>query len=313
MGLTEYIQQIGAYAGFAAVIGLAVLAALYFSTSRDLRRLRDEGVKGGGPPLPPPPGQAAQRLQSQGPPPRPVPVPPAGAKPAAASQATVVQAPTAPGARTPAGGAAPPPATAGRPGTAGTPPPPPPPRTGPGRPPRQPAGAPPRGRPVPKRPWYQEIEPRFLVLIVAGVLVVGGGIIALVSIGGGEEGGEPFRVVSEDGSTLPADGGTGGEKGTQVDPGSITVAVLNGTAVPGLAARVGDTVEAAGFKKGEIDNAPSQAANESQVLYVPGNEAAAEEVAKELDITQVGEVDAEAQSQAGDAQVVVVVGPDQAP
>jgi hypothetical protein len=151
------------------------------------------------------------------------------------------------------------------------------------------------------------------VLIVAGVLVVGGGIIALVSIGGGEEGGEPFRVVSEDGSTLPADGGTGGEKGTQVDPGSITVAVLNGTAVPGLAARVGDTVEAAGFKKGEIDNAPSQAANESQVLYVPGNEAAAEEVAKELDITQVGEVDAEAQSQAGDAQVVVVVGPDQAP
>ncbi|MBA3421708.1 MAG: hypothetical protein H0U12_07420, partial [Thermoleophilaceae bacterium] len=37
----EVIQQIGAFAGFAAVIGLAVLSALYFSQARDLRRLRE--------------------------------------------------------------------------------------------------------------------------------------------------------------------------------------------------------------------------------------------------------------------------------
>jgi len=35
------VQEIGAYAGFAAVIGLAVLSALYFSQARDVRRLRE--------------------------------------------------------------------------------------------------------------------------------------------------------------------------------------------------------------------------------------------------------------------------------
>ena len=37
----EIIQEIGAYAGFAAVVGLAVLSALYFSQARDVRRLRE--------------------------------------------------------------------------------------------------------------------------------------------------------------------------------------------------------------------------------------------------------------------------------
>src|ERR1700750_2128751 len=35
------VQEIGSYAGFAAVVGLAVLSALYFSQARDVRRLRD--------------------------------------------------------------------------------------------------------------------------------------------------------------------------------------------------------------------------------------------------------------------------------
>src|SRR5215813_10529615 len=34
------VQEIGAYAGFAAVIGLAVLSALYFSQARDVKSLR---------------------------------------------------------------------------------------------------------------------------------------------------------------------------------------------------------------------------------------------------------------------------------
>jgi hypothetical protein len=146
------------------------------------------------------------------------------------------------------------------------------------------------------------------------VLVVGGGIIALLSLGGSKPEGEPFAIVSDDGT--PAEIGTdaGGKSAeVAVNPADVTVAVLNGTAVPGLAASIGDTVEAAGFKLGNIDNAPEQAANESAVLYVPGNDAAAEEVAKELDISQVGEIDPETQAQAGNAQVVVVVGPDQAP
>ena len=35
------IQQIGSYAGLAAIPGLAVLSALYFSQARDVRRLRE--------------------------------------------------------------------------------------------------------------------------------------------------------------------------------------------------------------------------------------------------------------------------------
>ncbi|HEX8075365.1 MAG TPA: hypothetical protein VF545_10335, partial [Thermoleophilaceae bacterium] len=37
----DLIQKIGSYAGFAAVVGLAVLAALYFSQARDVKRLRE--------------------------------------------------------------------------------------------------------------------------------------------------------------------------------------------------------------------------------------------------------------------------------
>jgi len=37
----DVIQQIGSYAGFAAVLGVAVLAGLYFSQARDVKRLRE--------------------------------------------------------------------------------------------------------------------------------------------------------------------------------------------------------------------------------------------------------------------------------
>src|SRR3954471_16292951 len=41
--IPHVVEQIGSIAGFAAVIGLAVLSALYFSQARDLRRLREWG------------------------------------------------------------------------------------------------------------------------------------------------------------------------------------------------------------------------------------------------------------------------------
>jgi hypothetical protein len=39
--LPEIVQEIGAAAGLAAVVGLAVLAVLYFSQARDVKRLRE--------------------------------------------------------------------------------------------------------------------------------------------------------------------------------------------------------------------------------------------------------------------------------
>src|SRR3954471_16657153 len=39
--LPHVVEQAGSIAGFASVIGLAILSALYFSQARDLRRLRE--------------------------------------------------------------------------------------------------------------------------------------------------------------------------------------------------------------------------------------------------------------------------------
>src|SRR4051812_30606004 len=39
--IPHVVEQAGALAGFASVLGLAILSALYFSQARDLRRLRE--------------------------------------------------------------------------------------------------------------------------------------------------------------------------------------------------------------------------------------------------------------------------------
>ncbi|MGH2801805.1 MAG: hypothetical protein ACRDL4_02005, partial [Thermoleophilaceae bacterium] len=53
--MPEIIQDIGAYAGLASVVGLAVLSALYFSQARDVKRLREWA------------GRAPERAEQQGP------------------------------------------------------------------------------------------------------------------------------------------------------------------------------------------------------------------------------------------------------
>ncbi|MET0810438.1 MAG: hypothetical protein ABWY65_04910, partial [Thermoleophilaceae bacterium] len=39
--MPEIVQEIGSYAGIASVVGVALLAALYFSQARDVKRLRE--------------------------------------------------------------------------------------------------------------------------------------------------------------------------------------------------------------------------------------------------------------------------------
>jgi hypothetical protein len=60
----ELIEQIGSYAGLAAIVGLAVLSALYFSQARDVRRLR-EVHEGRAPSAATPQLRAAQRAATQ--------------------------------------------------------------------------------------------------------------------------------------------------------------------------------------------------------------------------------------------------------
>jgi hypothetical protein len=93
LSLQSEINKIGAYAGFAAIIGLALLVLLYFAQARELRRLSDwveqEGDRARGVPVP-----SAS--------PRPTVIPQAGVVPPAASAVTTA----VPGVRRVAVGAA---------------------------------------------------------------------------------------------------------------------------------------------------------------------------------------------------------------
>jgi hypothetical protein len=95
-----------------------------------------------------------------------------------------------------------------------------------------------------------------------------------------------------------------------VDPSKVTVSVLNGTTVGGLAAELGDKLEGQGYQLGNVTNNTDQQRAESVVLFAPGAEAEAKDVSKRLRINQREPIDPDSQTRAGDATVVVVAGAD---
>lgn len=138
-------------------------------------------------------------------------------------------------------------------------------------------------------------QPRVLVAL---------GIVALLLAGAG-------IFVSQQ---LLSDKGDGGAaKVGAVDPADVTVAVLNGTSVNGLAGNVGSDLESAGYELGAITSAEPGLAR-TTVLYADGQKPAAQKVAKELglDPSKVEPVDREARELAGQADVVVIAGEDRA-
>jgi hypothetical protein len=163
------------------------------------------------------------------------------------------------------------------------------------------------------QPWYSRIGGRYVAVILVGLLVVGGGaaygISQLTSDDGG--GDSPGNAQANSG-----DGGSGKpdkSKGSAVKPGSVTVAVLNGTTVPGLAATLSDQVAAAGFKVGTITNFYDQQLAESVVQYAPGHQAEARAVSRRVGIAQREPVNPSSRALAGDATVIVIAGADKAP
>ena len=144
------------------------------------------------------------------------------------------------------------------------------------------------------------------------MLIVGGGAaFGVVELTSDDEGGGSAGERALGG----ASGGGGSEGGQQpatpVNPGDVTVSVLNGTTIPGLAASIGDRVEANGFVLGNVDNSADQGArNESVVLFTPGAEREAVAVGRRLGIAQREPIDAESRAIAGDASVVVITGTD---
>jgi hypothetical protein len=374
------IQEIGSYAGFAAVVGLAVLSALYFSQARDVKRLRDwagraperasEAEAGGRPQT------VAARATEQR---RPAAAPAAGAstpqakptaapgvgaasaagkapaaanaagaapaaavaaaKPAQAAAPATAKPATAQGAAAPATASPAKPAAAqGAAAAAG-------PRTAPAAkpataaggnssggakvlPPRPSAQASPRAThslprkgggqtavmTAPLGPERRWMSPRNLALIVAALLLVGTGgalgVIALTSnktkstSNGGAASAPTVRA------SRPAKHHRKKSQSLGVNPAGITVAVLNGTNVSGLAASTGQKIRTAGFQLGNVTNASQQQRAESVVMYTAGQSKAARAVGRKLGISQIEPVDAQTAALAGSATVVVVVGVD---
>jgi hypothetical protein len=174
--------------------------------------------------------------------------------------------------------------------------------------------------PPPREPWYRRLlaSPRYLVLVVAGILIFGGaaafGVAQLSSddATGGNGGGSP--ASSDGGSSGDAQQSGGGDEKQKpsIAPGDVTVAVLNGTTVPGLAKEVSDSVAAKGFKVGTVANTADQEQQraESVVLYSPGHRDEAKAVSRRLGIPQRQPIDPGSQQLAGDATVVVIAGAD---
>jgi hypothetical protein len=247
----ELVERVGSYVGLAAFLGLAILALLYFSQARDVRRLRDWA------------GRAPERT-------------------ADIERATEV-APTTPAAQHSL------PAT-----------------------PFSETAAPRQRKPLRERIRNVHIPyARYIAMATAGVLILGGaayGAIQLTGDDGGTstpEGSDQRNAIGGDGERRDRD-----RRAVNVDPAQVTVAVLNGTSVQGLAATVGEEVRSNGFTLGTIGNAARIDQTTSQVLYRRGESRAARAVANRLGIDRIGPVDSVNQEIAGSFDAVVLVGAD---
>jgi hypothetical protein len=90
----------------------------------------------------------------------------------------------------------------------------------------------------------------------------------------------------------------------------VTVAVLNGTTVNGLASNIGTKLEQQGFQVGNEDNSNQGQVNESVVLFRPGKSREAALVRRRLKLTQIEPADQQSLAQSGGADVIVVLGSD---
>jgi len=93
------------------------------------------------------------------------------------------------------------------------------------------------------------------------------------------------------------------------DPTGIEVAVLNTTSAGGLGGQVSRQIERAGYLSGEVDTLVRDA-DQTVVMYEPGQRRAAMRVAKELGDVAVQKLDRQAEEAAPTANVVVILGED---
>jgi hypothetical protein len=178
--------------------------------------------------------------------------------------------------------------------------------------------------PAGARRWpEEEDEPRrsplrtTLGIVAAIVVVLVVGLVAATQFFGGDD--EPQSTGNTIAQPAESGGGSGGGGGTStaaVRPADVTVAVLNGTTVPGLARGVANRIQTKGFKIGNVTNASDQSRSATIVEYDQGSRSQALAVARLIGVgaDAVEPMGAGTRVIAGqDAPVVVTVGADQTP
>jgi hypothetical protein len=311
----ELVQEIGSYAGFAAVLGLAILCGLYFSQARDVKRLRDwagraperdaearsrVAVANNMRQTPAAQAQAGQAVAAQ-------PAAAAGNSGGAAAVTPAAKpgkAPLVAASAAGAGGAAAGSGGGMRPGVPAST------RAG------QRVSAqtsilaaeePPRER------WYRRVAPRYIVLMVAGVLVVGGGIaVGVIQLLGQDTKSGSGTPSSQSTSLDPGAAEKKAAESKPLRPADISVAVFNAAGVNGLASSFGDKVQAEGFTKDNVGNYRSGQRAESVVMYAKGREREAKLVRRKFEISAIEPASPEVLADAPQADVIVVIGADKA-
>lgn len=145
-----------------------------------------------------------------------------------------------------------------------------------------------------------------VIAIIAAVVILGAGAAyAGTTLLGGDDGGN----AGSGGKNAKQNAG-----GTALRPGSIDVAVLNGTggAEVGLAAEYADKLETDGFRIGSVTDA-EDTFPESVVMFTKDNEDAARMVGKSVDIDSTALVSSEIAALAPGATVTAVIGTDHSP
>jgi LytR cell envelope-related transcriptional attenuator len=142
--------------------------------------------------------------------------------------------------------------------------------------------------------WGWVGQPRVLALIALGAVILG-----LAGIFGSE------RLLNDHG------GATTTRKPGAIVPQEVSVAVLNGTSVPGLAAKVASDVQVNDFSLGSVGNTRKEY-DQTVVMYESGQKKAANSVARALGVKPVQPIDAATQKESGGADVVVIAGKDRA-
>jgi hypothetical protein len=122
-------------------------------------------------------------------------------------------------------------------------------------------------------------------------------------------GGVAFALLSGSGDNANGQGGK--QAAAKLKPSEIEVTVLNGTAVPNLAATYGNKVEGKGFQLGAITNTSSSFAD-SVVMFTRGHRPEAKRVAKQLGISKLALMTEEIEEISSQANVTVIVGEDNA-